>query len=143
MCRFHLHVFISGTLSYIPVLRHSLAIFKIKKRKKEERKSSLHLVISHCTICDLNHLKFMPEQYFCSFLISGNTQPQLSQLAESLWTDPGLKDKSGVRKLISTLKQNNLKTRRRGMNRQTFPYSRVKGGTMPLHHHHIDLKIKC
>ena len=75
--------------------------------------------------------------------LSGDTQPQSSQLAESLWTDPGLKDKSGVRKLISTLKQNNLKTRRRGMNRQTFPYSRLKGGTMPLHHHHIDLKIKC
>ena len=74
---------------------------------------------------------------------SGSTRPQSSQLAESLWTDPGLKDKSGVRKLISTLKQNNLKTRRRGMNRQTFPYSRLKGGTMPLHHHHIDLKIKC
>ena len=28
--------------------------------------------------------------------LSGNTQPQSSQLAESLWTDPGLKSGIGV-----------------------------------------------
>ena len=35
--------------------------------------------------------------------LSGNTQPQLSQLTEPLWTDPGLKSGIGVRrKLFST-----------------------------------------
>ena len=33
---------------------------------------------------------------------SGNTQPQSSQLAEPLWTDPGIKSGICVRKLIST-----------------------------------------
>ena len=44
---------------------------------------------------------------------SGNTRPQLSQLAEPLWTDRGLKKEKekkrrsgiGVRELISTLKK--------------------------------------
>ena len=34
---------------------------------------------------------------------SGNTQPQSSQLAEPLQTDPDLKSGTGVRELISTL----------------------------------------
>ena len=34
---------------------------------------------------------------------SGNTQLQSSQLAEPLWTDPGLKSGVSLRKLISTL----------------------------------------
>ena len=38
---------------------------------------------------------------------SGNTRPQSSQLAEPLWTDPGLKSGISVRNLISTLKNNN------------------------------------
>ena len=33
---------------------------------------------------------------------SGNTGPQSSQVAETLWTDPGLKSGIGVRELIST-----------------------------------------
>ena len=33
---------------------------------------------------------------------SGNTQPQSSQLAEPLWTDPGVKSGISVRVLIST-----------------------------------------
>ena len=33
---------------------------------------------------------------------SGNTQPQLSQLAEPLWTDPGLNSGIGVCQLITT-----------------------------------------
>ena len=33
---------------------------------------------------------------------SGNTRPQSSQLAEPLWTDPGLKSGLGMRELIST-----------------------------------------
>ena len=35
---------------------------------------------------------------------SGNTRPQLSQLAEPLWTDPGPRNGIRVRELISTLK---------------------------------------
>ena len=34
---------------------------------------------------------------------SGKCQPQLSQLAEPLWTDPGAKNGISVRELISTL----------------------------------------
>ena len=37
--------------------------------------------------------------------LSGNTQPQSSQLTEPLWTDPGLKNGISVRKLISTSKK--------------------------------------
>ena len=37
---------------------------------------------------------------------SGNTQWQSSQVAEPLWTDPGLKSGISVRELISTLKKN-------------------------------------
>ena len=33
---------------------------------------------------------------------SGNTQPQSSQLAEPLWTDPGLKSEISTRELIYT-----------------------------------------
>ena len=36
---------------------------------------------------------------------SGNTRPQLSQLAEPLWTDPSGKNGISVRDLISTLKK--------------------------------------
>ena len=36
---------------------------------------------------------------------SENSRPQLSQLAEPLWTDPDLKSKIGVRELISTEKK--------------------------------------
>ena len=35
---------------------------------------------------------------------SGNTWPQSPQLAEPLWTDPGVKSGISVRELISTLK---------------------------------------
>ena len=35
---------------------------------------------------------------------SGNTRPQSSQLAEPLWTDPGLNSGISVRELISSLK---------------------------------------
>ena len=36
---------------------------------------------------------------------SGNTRSQSSQLAEPLWTNPGVKSGISVRKLIFTLKQ--------------------------------------
>ena len=37
--------------------------------------------------------------------LSGNIRPQSSQLAEPLWTDPGIKSGTSVRELISTLKK--------------------------------------
>ena len=37
--------------------------------------------------------------------MSGNNRPHLSQLAEPLWTDPGIKSGISVRELISTLKE--------------------------------------
>ena len=67
---------------------------------------------------------------------SGNTRPQLSQLAEPLWTDPGLKSGISVRELISTkAKQNkkNKKKRRRGMICQTFSQNPSTRGKS--HHH--------
>ena len=45
---------------------------------------------------------------------SGKAQPQSPQLAESLWTDPGLKSGMGVLELISTVR------RRRGLFHQNF-----------------------
>ena len=36
---------------------------------------------------------------------SGNARPQSSQLAEPLWTDPGIKSGISVHDLISTLKK--------------------------------------
>ena len=36
---------------------------------------------------------------------SGNARPQSSQLAEPLWTDPGLKSGISVRELVSTSKE--------------------------------------
>ena len=35
--------------------------------------------------------------------LSGNTRPQLSQLAEPLWTDPGVLSEICVRELFTTL----------------------------------------
>ena len=57
---------------------------------------------------------------------------QLSQLAEPLWTDPGLKSGISVHKLISTLK----KRCRRGMNGQTFSQNPGRGGKSHHDHHH-------
>ena len=37
--------------------------------------------------------------------LSGNAHPQSSQLAEPLWTDPGLKSGISVHKLISAVKK--------------------------------------
>ena len=52
---------------------------------------------------------------------SGNTRSQSSQIAEPLWTDPGLKSGISLRGLISTFKKKKKKKkRRRGMNCQTF-----------------------
>ena len=61
----------------------------------------------------------------------GNTRSQSSQVAEPLWTDPGLKSGISVRELVSTKKK---KKRRRAMICRTFsPNPRTRG---KKHHHH-------
>ena len=50
--------------------------------------------------------------------LSGNIWPQLSQLTEPLWTDPGIKSGIRVHELISTLKKK--KKCRQGMNCEAF-----------------------
>ena len=52
--------------------------------------------------------------------LSGNIRPQSSQLAEPLWTNPGLKSDITVRELISTLKKKKNKRSRLGMISGTF-----------------------
>ena len=47
----------------------------------------------------------------CLAKLSEKTQPQLSQLAEPLWTNPGLKSGISVRELSSTLKKKKKKCR--------------------------------
>ena len=71
-------------------------------------------------------------QSWADYAFVGNTWPQSSQLAERLWTDPGLKSGISVHKLISTEKK---KKRRWGMNGHTScqnPLTRAK-----YHHHHL------
>ena len=66
--------------------------------------------------------------------LPGNTRLQSSQLAELLWTDPGIKSEISVRKVISTSVKNNKKKRRQGMKSRTLsqnPRERRKS-----HHHH-------
>ena len=50
---------------------------------------------------------------------SENIRPQSSQLAEPLWTDPGVKSAISVREQISTNKKQ-TKTRRQAMSGRTF-----------------------
>ena len=45
--------------------------------------------------------------------LSGNIRPQSSQVAEPLWTDPGIKRGISVRDLISTLKQDQQQQEKR------------------------------
>ena len=59
-----------------------------------------------------------------------------SQLAEPLWTDPGLKSGISLRELIPTLKKKKKK-RRRGMKCRTFSQNpRTRGKS---HHQHLGL----
>ena len=51
----------------------------------------------------------------------GNARPQSSQLAEPLWSGPGLKSETGVRELISIFLKKEEKKRRREMIRRTIP----------------------
>ena len=46
--------------------------------------------------------------------LSGNTWSQSSQLAEPLWTDPGLKSGISLLELISTLRKKKKKNKKRG-----------------------------
>ena len=71
--------------------------------------------------------------------LSGNTWPLSSQLAETLWTDPGLKSGIGMRVLISTKKKNQRKRRRRGVNHGIFPPNPCKRGRS---HHHRSITVK-
>ena len=69
---------------------------------------------------------------------SGRTRPQSSQLAEPLWTDPGLKNGISVRELISTLKKEGEKSGGGGgINGRTFSHNYRKQGKS--HHHLIAL----
>ena len=62
--------------------------------------------------------------------LSGNIQPQSSQLAEPLWSNPGIKSGIIVCELISTLK----KKCRRGINGRIFSYNPRKRGKS---HHQV------
>ena len=56
------------------------------------------------------------------------TQPQSSQLADPLWTDPGFESGVSVRELISASKKEGKKERRRAMNGRTFSQNPRKVG---------------
>ena len=60
-------------------------------------------------------------------ILSGNIRPQLSQFAEPLWTDPGIKSGFSVHKLISALKKN-TKWGKQGMNGQMYSRNARKQG---------------
>ena len=62
-----------------------------------------------------------------------NIWPRSSQLAEPLWTDPGIKSEVYVCKLISTKKEWKEKKHKRRMNGRTFPPNPCKRGKS--HHH--------
>ena len=70
--------------------------------------------------------------------LSGNTRPQSSQLAEPLWTDPGVKSGISVRELISTHTHSHTHKRRRRMSSRTFSKNPRKRGKS--HHHHYQLQ---
>ena len=72
---------------------------------------------------------------------SGNAQAQSSQLAEPLWTDHGLKSGIGLLKLISTLKKEEEKKCRLGMDGQTFFPDPHKEGKS--HHHLLNCSGIC
>ena len=66
----------------------------------------------------------------------GNSRPQSSQLAEPLWTDPGLKSEISVRELISIQKK---KKCRRGSNAPTFP--QIFGSEETSHYHRVSTAL--
>ena len=64
-----------------------------------------------------------------------NTRSQSSQLAELMWSIPGVKSGLCVRKLISTLKKKKKKRRRRTICRTVSQYPHTRGKS----HHHQSL----
>ena len=66
--------------------------------------------------------------------LSGNTHPQLSQLAEPLWTDPGQKSGIDACKLIFTLKKKKCWW---GMIHQPFPPNSGMWGRCNHHHNFV------
>ena len=69
---------------------------------------------------------------------SGNTRSQSSQLAEPLWTDPGLKEwNSRARANLHFKKKKQKKTCRQGMNRRTFSQNpRTRGQSQQQQQQH-------
>ena len=65
--------------------------------------------------------------------MSGNIRPQSSQLAEPLWTDPGVKSGNSVRELISTSKKKKKKAQ--AGNGRTFSQNPHEQGKS--HHHRL------
>ena len=56
----------------------------------------------------------------------GNTQNQSSQLAEPLWTDPGIKSGISKRELISTLNNNNNNNKKKKKAQAGTEWSNVR-----------------
>ena len=69
---------------------------------------------------------------------SGNTRQQSSQLAEPLWTDPGLKSGISVRELIST-NPPPQKKKKKVLSGNELPNIIPKSSCTPgkSHHHHL------
>ena len=71
---------------------------------------------------------------------SENTRAQSSQLAEPLWTDPGLKSGISVRELISTQKKKKRKKEAQAGNEWSNILPKIlaseETATLPHHHHH-------
>ena len=67
--------------------------------------------------------------------LSGNIQPQSSQLTDPLCTDPGIKSGIGVCKLVSTSKKK--KRCSWGMNGRTFSQNPRQRGKSHYCHHHV------
>ena len=64
---------------------------------------------------------------------SGNTQSQSSQLAEPLWTDPGLKSGIGLHKLISSFKKKKVKHYSKTLHTQREKSHHHCSTTVPAH----------
>ena len=70
--------------------------------------------------------------------LSGNIQPQSSQLTEPLWTDPGIKSGISVYELISALKKK--KKHMQGMNGRIFSQmSQNSHKQGKSYHHHLGM----
>ena len=66
---------------------------------------------------------------------SGKTQPQLSQHAEPLWTDPGLKSGISVQDLISTLKKREREEKKKAQAGNELLNNLLKSSKVRKSHH--------